>query len=53
MAEGMADLVWMMNQLLDEDGNILVEGLMDRSERSKDINKISPSQKVLSIVYEC
>ena len=27
--EGMADLIWMMNQLVDEDGNILVEGLMD------------------------
>ena len=28
--EGMTDLVWMMNQLVDEKGNILVEGLMDR-----------------------
>eukprot|EP00092_Neocalanus_flemingeri_P028304 GFUD01030735.1.p1 GENE.GFUD01030735.1~~GFUD01030735.1.p1 ORF type:complete len:480 (-),score=173.39 GFUD01030735.1:205-1644(-) len=27
--EGMVDLIWMMNQLVDEDGNILVEGLMD------------------------
>jgi len=27
--EGMTDLVWMMNQLVDEKGNILVEGLMD------------------------
>lgn len=27
--EGMADLMWMMNQLVDKDGNILVEGLMD------------------------
>jgi len=27
--EGMADLVHMMNTLLDKDGNILVEGLMD------------------------
>eukprot|EP00092_Neocalanus_flemingeri_P021200 GFUD01022974.1.p1 GENE.GFUD01022974.1~~GFUD01022974.1.p1 ORF type:complete len:479 (+),score=174.92 GFUD01022974.1:58-1494(+) len=27
--EGMTDLIWMMNQLVDEDGNILVEGLMD------------------------
>merc|ERR1719367_564277 len=27
--EGMADLVYMMNTLLDKDGNILVEGLMD------------------------
>jgi len=27
--EGMVDLVWMMNQLVDKDGNILVEGLMD------------------------
>ena len=25
----MADLVYMMNTLLDKDGNILVEGLMD------------------------
>jgi hypothetical protein len=28
--EGMSDLIWMMNQLVDEEGNILVEGLMDR-----------------------
>jgi len=27
--EGMVDLIWMMNQLVDEEGNILVEGLMD------------------------
>ena len=27
--EGMADLIYMMNTLLDKDGNILVEGLMD------------------------
>jgi nonspecific dipeptidase len=27
--EGMADLMWMMNHLVDKDGNILVEGLMD------------------------
>ena len=27
--EGMADLIWMMNQLVSEDGTILVEGLMD------------------------
>lgn len=27
--EAMVDLVWMMNQLVDEEGNILVEGLMD------------------------
>lgn len=27
--EGMADLVYMMNTLLDKDGNILVEGIMD------------------------
>jgi len=27
--EGMVDLIWMMNQLVDEDGKILVEGLMD------------------------
>ena len=27
--EGMGDLIWMMNQLVDKDGNILVEGLMD------------------------
>ena len=27
--EGMTDLIWMMNQLVDEEGNILVEGLMD------------------------
>jgi len=27
--EGMSDLIWMMNQLVDEEGNILVEGLMD------------------------
>ena len=25
----MVDLIWMMNQLVDEDGKILVEGLMD------------------------
>jgi hypothetical protein len=25
----MVDLVWMMNQLVDQEGNILVEGLMD------------------------
>jgi hypothetical protein len=25
----MVDLIWMMNQLVDEEGNILVEGLMD------------------------
>jgi len=27
--EGMTDLIWMMNQLVDGQGNILVEGLMD------------------------
>ena len=27
--EGMVDLMWMMNQLVDGEGNILVEGLMD------------------------
>merc|ERR1719150_32085 len=27
--EGMADLIWMMNQLVDAEGNILVTGLMD------------------------
>ena len=27
--EGMADLMYMMNTLLDKDGKILVEGLMD------------------------
>ena len=27
--EGLADLIWMMNQLVAEDGTILVEGLMD------------------------
>jgi len=27
--EGMVDLIWMMNQLVSEDGTILVEGLMD------------------------
>jgi len=27
--EGMVDLIWMMNQLVDEDGTILVENLMD------------------------
>jgi hypothetical protein len=25
----MVDLVWMMNKLVDEEGNILVEGIMD------------------------
>ena len=30
VSEGMADLMWMMNQLVDVEGNILVEGLMDR-----------------------
>ena len=30
VSEGMADLMWMMNQLVDGEGNILVEGLMDR-----------------------
>ena len=29
VSEGMADLIWMMNQLVDENGKILVEGLMD------------------------
>jgi len=27
--EGMADMMWMMNQLVDGEGNILVEGIMD------------------------
>ena len=27
--EGMADLIYMMNTLLDKDGKILVDGLMD------------------------
>ena len=42
--EGMVDLIWMMNQLVDEDGNILVEGLMDsvapltKAEEEKYVN---------------
>ena len=38
------DLIWMMNQLVDEDGNILVEGLMDsvapltKAEEEKYVN---------------
>ncbi len=42
--EAMADLVWMMNQLIDEDGKILIEGLMDtvapltKEEESKYVN---------------
>ena len=42
--EAMVDLVWMMNQLVDEDGNILVEGLMDsvapltKAEEEKYVN---------------
>ena len=27
--EGMADLIYMMNTLLDKDGKILIDGLMD------------------------
>ena len=27
--QAMVDLVWMMNQLVDQEGTILVEGLMD------------------------
>jgi len=29
VSEGMTELIWMMNQLVDENGKILVEGLMD------------------------
>ena len=42
--EGMADLIWMMNQLVSEDGTILVEGLMDsvapltEEEKAKYVN---------------
>merc|ERR1712212_567474 len=42
--EGMLDLVWMMNQLVDKDGNILVEKLMDsvapltKEEQAKYVN---------------
>ena len=42
--EGMVDLIWMMNQLVDEDGKILVEGLMDsvapltKAEEEKYVN---------------
>ena len=42
--EGMADLIWMMNQLVAEDGTILVEGLMDsvapltKEEEAKYVN---------------
>merc|ERR1719374_499154 len=40
----MADLIWMMNQLVDEEGNILVTGLMDsvapltKEEEAKYVN---------------
>ena len=42
--EAMGDLIWMMNQLLDQDGKILVEGLMDsvapltKEEEAKYVN---------------
>ena len=42
--EGLADLIWMMNQLVAEDGTILVEGLMDsvapltKEEEAKYVN---------------
>jgi len=42
--EGMVDLIWMMNQLVSEDGTILVEGLMDtvapltKEEEAKYVN---------------
>ena len=42
--EGLADLIWMMNQLVAEDGTILVEGLMDsvapltKEEQAKYVN---------------
>jgi hypothetical protein len=29
LLQAMVDLVWMMNKLVDEEGNILVEGIMD------------------------
>jgi len=44
VSEAMADLIWMMNQLLDSDGKILVEGLMDsvapltKEEEAKYVN---------------
>jgi len=42
--EGMADLIWMMDQLVDDRGNILITGLMDSvapltaDEKSKYVN---------------
>ena len=43
--EGMADLIYMMNTLLDKDGKILIDGLMD------EVAPVTPGRKNIMIFF--